>query len=126
MPLELWTQTISSAQHAARFAERAEAAGWDGMAVVDSQNLAGDSYVALAIAAGATEHLGLGTGVTNPFTRHPAVTASGHRERAAGFRRTGRSWDRTRRFIPRTPRSRAGARRGLRALPRDASSLSSR
>ena len=76
MPLELWTQTISSAQHAARFAERAEAAGWDGMAVVDSQNLAGDSYVALAIAAGATEHLGLGTGVTNPVTRHPAVTAS--------------------------------------------------
>jgi 5,10-methylenetetrahydromethanopterin reductase len=46
------------------------------MAVVDSQNLSGDAYVALAIAATRTEHLGLATAVTNPITRHPAVTAS--------------------------------------------------
>lgn len=57
-------------------AGRAEAAGWDGMLVVDSQNLAADCYVALAMAAGVTERLGLGTGVTNCATRHPAVTAS--------------------------------------------------
>jgi 5,10-methylenetetrahydromethanopterin reductase len=44
--------------------------------VVDSQNLAGDSYVALTLAARATQRLGLGTGVTNSVTRHPAVTAS--------------------------------------------------
>ena len=48
MALELWTQTISFAQYAARLARRAEADGWAGMMVVDSQNLAGDSYVALA------------------------------------------------------------------------------
>ena len=57
-------------------AQRAEADGFDGWFVVDSQNLAGDCYVALAQAAAATERIQLGTGVTNPFTRHPAVTAS--------------------------------------------------
>jgi 5,10-methylenetetrahydromethanopterin reductase len=57
-------------------AQRAEADGFDGWFVVDSQNLAGDCYVALALAAAATERIQLGTGVTNPFTRHPAVTAS--------------------------------------------------
>jgi 5,10-methylenetetrahydromethanopterin reductase len=61
---------------AARQAERAEAAGWDGILMVDSQNLAGDTYVALAMCAHATERIGLATGVTNPWTRHPAVTAS--------------------------------------------------
>ncbi|MBD3647675.1 MAG: LLM class flavin-dependent oxidoreductase, partial [Pseudomonadales bacterium] len=44
--------------------------------VVDSQNLSGDSYVALTAMALGTEKVGLGTGVTNPVTRHPAVTAS--------------------------------------------------
>ena len=46
------------------------------MLVVDSQNLAGDAYVALTLAATQTTRLGLGTGVTNSVTRHPAVTAS--------------------------------------------------
>lgn len=46
------------------------------MLVVDSQNLAPDSYVALTLAAAGTERIGLGTGVTNSVTRHPAVTAS--------------------------------------------------
>ena len=32
-------------------------------------------YIALAMASTGTEKLKLGTGVTNPFTRHPAVTA---------------------------------------------------
>lgn len=76
MKPQLWTLTVSSPQSAARFAKSAEDAGWAGMAVVDSQNLAGDSYVALALAAVATTRLGLATGVTNPITRHPAVTAS--------------------------------------------------
>ncbi|MEY2476435.1 MAG: 5,10-methylenetetrahydromethanopterin reductase [Actinomycetota bacterium] len=61
---------------AARQAERAEAAGFGGIAMVDSQNLAGDPYVALAVAARATSTLRLATGVTNPVTRHPAVTAA--------------------------------------------------
>ena len=73
---ELWTLQTSSARSAPRRAQRAEAAGWDGMGVTDSQNLAGDAWVALAAAATTTTTLGLGTAVTNPVTRHPAVTAS--------------------------------------------------
>lgn len=73
--MELWTLAVSSPRRSAGFAEAAEAAGWDGMLVVDSQNLSGDSYVALAMASASTSRLGLGTGVTNSVTRHPAVTA---------------------------------------------------
>src|SRR6478735_8321312 len=74
--MELWTTGISLPGIAGRMAERAEAAGFDGMVIVDSQNLAGDVYVALATCAARTDRLQLATGVTNPFTRHPAVTAS--------------------------------------------------
>lgn len=72
---QFWTLTTASPATAGAFAERAERAGWDGMAVVDSQSLSGDSYVALTIAASNSQRLGLATGVTNPVTRHPAVTA---------------------------------------------------
>src|SRR6476646_9522322 len=74
--MEVWTTGLSLPRVAARMATRAEDAGFDGMVVVDSQNLAGDCYVALAMAARETERLQLATGVTTPFTRHPAVTAS--------------------------------------------------
>ncbi|MEY2424976.1 MAG: hypothetical protein QOI61_548, partial [Actinomycetota bacterium] len=77
MAVEFWTTGIAHAQVAARAAERAEAAGFDGMVVVDSQNLSGDPYVALTLAAAATTNLKLGTGVTNTSTRHPAATAAG-------------------------------------------------
>ena len=59
-----------------REASRAEADGWDGMAFADSQNILPDVYPVLALAARATERLKLITGVSNSFTRHPAVTAS--------------------------------------------------
>ena len=74
--LELWTTGIPLPGMAAGLARRAEAQGWDGMVVPDSQNLAGDPYVGLTLAAGATSRLLLGTGVTNPYTRHPAATAA--------------------------------------------------
>jgi 5,10-methylenetetrahydromethanopterin reductase len=74
--MEVWTLGVGLPGMAARHAVRAEQAGWDGLAVVDSQNLSGDVYVALALAAQVTTSLRLATGVTNPFTRHPAVTAS--------------------------------------------------
>jgi 5,10-methylenetetrahydromethanopterin reductase len=73
---EVWTMGVGIPGGAERQAERAEAAGFDGILLVDSQNLAGDLYVALALAAKVTERLKLGTGVTNPVTRHPAVTAA--------------------------------------------------
>lgn len=75
MKLEFWAGTDSSPERAAAFAERAEQAGWHGIAIYDSQNLNGDCYVALALAAAATQRLSLSTGVTNSLTRHPAVTA---------------------------------------------------
>jgi len=74
--VELWTAGTSHASVAPRAAARAEEQGWDGMVVVDSQNLAGDAFVGLALAARETATLKLGTGVTNPATRHPAATAA--------------------------------------------------
>jgi 5,10-methylenetetrahydromethanopterin reductase len=53
-----------------------ESAGWDGIYLADTQNLAADVHVSLGIMATATERLRLVTGVTNPVTRHPAVTAT--------------------------------------------------
>jgi 5,10-methylenetetrahydromethanopterin reductase len=73
---EVWTQAVPEPSIAEAFAQRAEAAGWDGVVVVDSQNLTGDPYVGLAVMGKATERIGLATGVTNPVTRHPAATAS--------------------------------------------------
>jgi 5,10-methylenetetrahydromethanopterin reductase len=73
--VELWTPGVALPRLTARLARDAEAAGWDGMVLPDSQNLAGDVFVGLAMAAAATERLQLATGVTNPLTRHPAVTA---------------------------------------------------
>jgi len=74
--LELWTLGVADARTAGAQAQRAERAGFDGFAVVDSQNLSGDAYVALALAGRETERIKLGTGVTNPATRVAAATAS--------------------------------------------------
>src|SRR5690349_10046378 len=76
MTPEIWTVGISHVAVAPRTAARAEAQGFDGMVVVDSQNLAGDPFVGLALAARETSRLHLGTGVTNPATRHPAAAAA--------------------------------------------------
>lgn len=73
--MELWLTGVASPRGTARVAAQLEEAGWDGHLVVDSQNLSGDPYVALAMAASVTSRLGLGTGVTNSVTRHAAVTA---------------------------------------------------
>ena len=59
--------------HNARIAEEG---GWDGLSVVDSQNLSGDSFVALAMAATVTQRLKLQTGVTNSITRTAATLAT--------------------------------------------------
>src|SRR5436305_5801043 len=76
MALELWTTAVSLPKLAARQAVAAEEAGWDGIVFTDSQNLGSDVYVAMAMATAATERIQLATGVTNPVTRHPAVTAT--------------------------------------------------
>jgi len=74
--VEVWLGTFPIAGRAGALAEMAEADGWDGLAFTDSQNLGGDAFAALALAAQATARLRLGTGATNCATRHPAVVAS--------------------------------------------------
>jgi len=71
--IEIWATRTPETGTAERQAERAESAGWDGIAFTDSQNLVGDPFVAVALAARATERLRLATGVTNAHTRHPAA-----------------------------------------------------
>ncbi len=73
---QIWTASAGIPGYTVRVARRAEAEGFDGLGLVDSQNLAGDPYIELALAASATERLLLATAVTNPFTRHPAATAT--------------------------------------------------
>ncbi len=73
--VEFWTSTRSLPDVAVDAAVRAEAAGWDGMTFTDSQNRSGDPYVAMTAAVLRTDDLKVATGVTNPLTRHPAVTA---------------------------------------------------
>ena len=75
MTIEFFTSFRSLPGTSAANARRAEAEGWDGCTFTDSQNLSGDPYVAMTAAALATTRIAIGTGVTNPWTRHPAVTA---------------------------------------------------
>ncbi len=74
--LELWAMRIPEIGTVVAQAQRAEQAGWDGITFTDSQNLVGDPFVGVALAAAATERLRFATGVTNAFTRHPAALAN--------------------------------------------------
>jgi 5,10-methylenetetrahydromethanopterin reductase len=73
--VKFWTLVNGFPGESAAKARAIEQHGWDGIWVPDSQNLTGDPYVELTLAAQATERLLVKTGVTNPLTRHPAVTA---------------------------------------------------
>ena len=57
-------------------ARLAEAGGFAYLGIADSQSLARDVYVALTALARETRRIRIGPTVTNPLTRHPAVTAS--------------------------------------------------
>ncbi len=83
MAAEFWTMGAGrptsddpSVFDGVQMAVQAEQLGYDGIVWVDSQNLAPDCYISMALAAHATSRIQLGTGVTNSFTRHPAITAS--------------------------------------------------
>jgi len=73
---EIWMITFPIPGAFAPMARMVEESGFDGIGIVDTQNLAADPYAELCLAAHATKHLKLRTAVTNPITRHPAVTAS--------------------------------------------------
>lgn len=53
-----------------------EEQGFALLGLVDSPTLAYDPYVALTLAAGATQRVRLGPAVTNPRTRHPLIIAN--------------------------------------------------
>lgn len=75
--MEIWTQFAASPRGIVKIAAEAEMQGWDGISVVDSQNLSGDPFVALAMAATSTEKIKLATAVSNPATRIAAAAAAG-------------------------------------------------
>jgi 5,10-methylenetetrahydromethanopterin reductase len=74
--VELWRAGGPNTTATAAMAQAVEADGWDGQMFMDSQSLSADPWVQMGAWAVATERLRLATGVTNPFTRHLAVTAA--------------------------------------------------
>ena len=74
--MEVWLHAFSFPGKVAELARKAEAWGFTGLLLADSQNLNADIWVELALAGAATSRLRLGPGVTNSVTRHLAVTAS--------------------------------------------------
>lgn len=74
--LEFWRAGGSGDSTAVEAARAVEAEGWDGQVFMDSQSLARDPYALMGAWAMVTERIKLATGVTNPLTRHPAVTAA--------------------------------------------------
>lgn len=74
--MEVWLHGFSLPGRVTDLARRAEAWGFAGLLLADSQNLTADIWVELALAGASTSTLRLGPGVTNPVTRHIVVTAS--------------------------------------------------
>ena len=73
--VEMWTYAIPDVGLIMEHARRAEEAGWDGISTADIQSVSGDMYVAMTLAAMATERIMIGCDVTNPLTRHPIIAA---------------------------------------------------
>jgi 5,10-methylenetetrahydromethanopterin reductase len=74
--VEVWLHAFSFPHRVAELARQAEEWGFTGLLLADSQNLNADVWVELAMAGAVTSRLRIGPGVTNPVTRHLAVTAS--------------------------------------------------
>lgn len=72
---QIWTSIPNLPKVAVRAAIQAEAEGWDGVLLADSQNMAAELMIELALCAAATERISVAPGVSNPVTRHPAVLA---------------------------------------------------
>src|SRR5579885_991496 len=65
-----------SVQEAVEDARLAEMAGFHWLGMADSQSVYRELYTTAALCAVATSRIRIGPTVTNPVTRHPAVTAS--------------------------------------------------
>lgn len=69
----LFPTSIDQATTFARYLDRSR---YEKLYITDSHQLYTDVYVTLGQCAAATEDLTVSTGVTNPLTRHPTVTAN--------------------------------------------------
>jgi 5,10-methylenetetrahydromethanopterin reductase len=74
--IEFATAGFATPGKAVPAARAAEAAGFDIFHLTDSQCLRGDVYTQMMLCGQATDRIRLATGVTNPLTRHPSVTAA--------------------------------------------------
>ncbi len=78
--LQMWTNlTALDRGDPMAFVERAkllESDGWDGATMPDSHFINPEVFATLAACTQATRRLRLGTGVTNPATRHPSVVCA--------------------------------------------------
>jgi 5,10-methylenetetrahydromethanopterin reductase len=74
--VEFWRAGAPPSFTPLQVARQIEAEGWDGQMFMDSQSLGADPYVAMGAWAVATQRLKLSTGVTNPLSQHPVVTAA--------------------------------------------------
>jgi 5,10-methylenetetrahydromethanopterin reductase len=72
----IWPHSGTTIEPVVNLARLAEGCGFDTVYVGDSHMLWNDVYVCLACCAQATQRVKLSPGVTNPVTRHPAVTAN--------------------------------------------------
>lgn len=66
-----------SIRHSVDVVRHAEEAGFDSAWIADVQLSMKDAFVTLALCATATSRINLGTGVTNPVTRHVTTIANG-------------------------------------------------
>jgi 5,10-methylenetetrahydromethanopterin reductase len=77
MSTEIWTTFVNRPfEEFDQTVEMVDRGGLDGLWVCDSQNIMPEAWVLLSRASMLSQRLKLGTFVTNPVTRHPAVTAS--------------------------------------------------
>ncbi len=74
--MELGILTFPSPSGSADMARMAEGLGFHSMVFADTQCLTPDVWGQLMLAAAVTERIQIGTGVTNPVSRDPSVTAS--------------------------------------------------
>ena len=74
--IEFWRSGGPGSLVPAKAAAQAENEGWDGQMFMDSQSLGADPYALMGHWAAMTDRIKLSTGVTNPLTRHPVVTAA--------------------------------------------------
>src|SRR6476619_2690110 len=118
MPAEFWRMgaTPVPVTEIGRMARDMQDDGWDGLAVGEAHGLLPDPYVALAMAAGATTTLKVGTAVAVPL-RHPLLAAGAMATLQARLRRPRALLSRAGRRLGQGAAAKADAGSGVRRLP---------